>query len=75
MGGKCAVLLHNLSKAGIKNVQSIMIRTLKRGSNESLPSRIICAVLSHIACVCWIVCILSEFGRTRDKKENKGMIF
>lgn len=73
-GGECAVSIHRLSEAGIKNAQSVMIRALKRVSNESLPSRIVCAALSHIACVFWIVHILSEFGSTRDKRENKGMI-
>lgn len=67
MGGEDAVLLHRLSKAGIKNVQSVMIRALKRGSNKSLPNRIMCAVFSHIAWVCWVVNIFSEFGRTRNE--------
>lgn len=52
----------------------LSIRALKRGSNKSLLNRIICAVLSHIAWVCCVVYIFREFGRTKDRRENKGTI-
>lgn len=51
-------------------MQSVMIRALKRGSNKSLPNRIMWAVLSHVAWVCWAFSIFSEFGRTREEKTN-----